>query len=183
MCSPVRYQPYSYSSPWALTYRIRLLLWLSAWTVFCQWTPKPFNFFRIFVLRLFGAKISYGAFVHQRARIAHPWNLLMEEGSCLGDGAHAYSLASISIHRGATVAQECYLCTGTHDFSLPSRPLLIAPITIKAHAFIGARAFLLPGVVIGQCSIIGACSVVTKSILPHQTVAGNPAKIINPLPL
>jgi len=46
--------------------------WASTWTLACSWTPKPFNTFRLFILRLFGASIHSTAFVHQRARIDHP---------------------------------------------------------------------------------------------------------------
>ena len=56
-------------------------------------------------------------------------------------------------HGGATVAQEAYLCTGTHDFKDPSLQLITKPITIGKNSFIGARAMILPGVRIGggQC--------------------------------
>ena len=44
--------------------------------------------------------------------------------------------------------------------------------------FIGARSFLMPGVTIGDHSIVAACAVVTKDVPPHSIVAGNPAKVI-----
>jgi len=164
------------SSPWSINYRLRLFLWASAWTLFCRWTPKPVNYWRIVVLRLFGACIDSGAFIHQRARIAHPWNLTMGSGACLGDRAHAYSLGTIDIQAGATVAQEAYLCTASHDFNQPTQPLTVAPIVIEPDAFVAARAFVLPGVTIGRGAIVGACSVVSRSVPPHATVAGNPAR-------
>ena len=159
---------------------MRLLLWACLWSLLCRWTPKPFNPLRVTVLRIFGANISPGAFIHQRARIAHPWNLIMGPGACLGDGTHAYSLAMIDIQAGATVAQEAYLCTASHDFTDPAHPLIISPIVVEPDAFIGARAFVLPGVTVGRGAIVGACSVVTRTVPPHQTVAGNPARPLHP---
>ena len=44
--------------------------------------------------------------VHQRARIAIPWNLTLHDRACLGDRANAYSLGPIEIGARATVAQE-----------------------------------------------------------------------------
>jgi putative colanic acid biosynthesis acetyltransferase WcaF len=154
---------------------MRMLCWEYVWLLLCVWTPKPFNPWRLFVLRLFGAKLYGTPFVHQRARIALPWNLIMHHRACLGDRANAYSLGEIEIHEGATVAQEVYLCTGTHDFDDPALPLRTAKITIGAHAFIGARAFLLAGVTIGERAVVGACSVVTRDVEASTTVVGNPA--------
>lgn len=53
-----------------------------------------------------------------------------------------------------------------------------APIQIKKGAFIGANSLILKGVTIGEKSIVGAGSVVTKSIPPREVWAGNPAKFI-----
>ncbi|MDT7008632.1 acyltransferase [Enterobacter cancerogenus] len=49
---------------------------------------------------------------------------------------------------------------------------------IKKNASIGANATILPGVVIGEGSMIGAGAVVTKDVAPHTVVVGNPAKVI-----
>jgi putative colanic acid biosynthesis acetyltransferase WcaF len=159
-----------------------MLVWSGAWSVLCAWTPKPLNPWRLFVLRCFGAKLSGTPFVHSRARIQIPWNLVMHHRACLGDGATAYTLAETVIEQGATIAQEAYLCTGTHDFSLVSLPLQTAAIVIGADAFVGARAFVLPGVSVGARAIIGACSVVTKDVAPDTIVAGNPARKIGVRP-
>lgn len=54
-----------------------------------------------------------------------------------------------------------------------------APITIEDDVWIGAHCIILKGVTIGARSIIGAGSVVTKSIPPDCIAAGNPCKIIS----
>ncbi|ARN76524.1 dTDP-6-deoxy-3,4-keto-hexulose isomerase [Nonlabens spongiae] len=51
-------------------------------------------------------------------------------------------------------------------------------ITIGKYASIGANATILPGVSIGNYAKVGAGAVVTKEVLPHQVVVGNPAKVI-----
>ncbi|WP_158847905.1 acyltransferase [Algibacter sp. L1A34] len=51
-------------------------------------------------------------------------------------------------------------------------------VTIKNRVFIGAHSTILKGVTIGENSIIGACSVITKDIPANEIWAGNPAKFI-----
>lgn len=172
-------QSTAFSSPWDNGHRVMRVLWEFCWFVFCVWTPKPLNPWRLFWLRVFEAKIEGTPFVHQRARIAIPWHLTLRDRACLGDRANVYSLGEIEIGERATVAQEAYLSTGSHDFSRPEIPLTTAKITIGADAFIGARAFVLPGVTIGERAIIGACSVVTKDVPPNVVAAGNPCRVLH----
>jgi putative colanic acid biosynthesis acetyltransferase WcaF len=167
-----------YVSPWSLRERIGIMLWSGAWAFLCSWTPKPLNPWRLLVLRCFGSKIEGTPFVHSRARIQIPWKLRLAHRACLGDRANAYTLGEITIGAGATIAQEAYLCTGTHDFASDALPLQTTPIFVGTDAFIGARALILPGVNIGNRAVIGAGSVVTKDVPANAIVAGNPARII-----
>jgi putative colanic acid biosynthesis acetyltransferase WcaF len=155
-------------------------LWEFCWFLFCAWTPKPLNPWRLFWLRVFDAKIHGTPFVHQRARIAVPWKLTLHDRACLGDRANAYSLGEIEIGARATVAQEAYLSAASHDFDDPNMPLVAAKITIGEDAFIGARAFVLPGVTVGPRAIIGACSIVTRDVPENVLAAGNPCHVIRP---
>jgi len=54
----------------------------------------------------------------------------------------------------------------------------ISKIVVKGRASIGAGAVILPGVTIGENSIIGAGAVVTKDVPPNKIVIGNPAKVV-----
>ena len=172
-------QSSAYDSPWSGSNRLLRVLWESCWFLFCSWTPKPLNEWRLFWLRVFDAKINGKPFVHQRARIAIPWNLTLHDHACLGDRANAYTLGEIEIGARATVAQEAYLCAAGHDFEKPGIPLVVAKITIGENAFIGARAFVMPGITIGARSVIGACAVVTRDVPADVIAAGNPCKVLH----
>ena len=130
------------------------------------------------MLKFFGANLSGMPFIHSTARIQIPWNLTMQHRACIGEHTNAYSLGKIEILEGATVAQEVYLCTGTHDFESPTMQLITEKIIIGKNSFIGARAIVLPGVEIGENVIIGAQSVVTKNVPANVIFAGNPARKI-----
>ena len=171
-------QTSAYASPWTTRRRLALLLWQMVWPVACSWTPKPCNAWRLVILRLFGARIYGRPFVHGRARVQQPWNLTLHHRACLGENSVAYSLGKIEIGPDATIAQDVYLCTGTHDFTSPSLALLTAPIHVGQGAFVGARSFVLPGINLGKGCVIGAASVVTKDVPAYAIVAGNPARLI-----
>ena len=167
-----------YHSPWSLSQRVKMFTWEYIWLLFCSWTPKPANQWRLFWLKLFGCKIYGKPFVHQRARIQIPWNLILHNHACLGDRASAYTLGVIEIFEYATVGQEAYLCTGTHAFEKPSLNLVTSKIIIERNVFIGARAFVMPGITIGENAIVGAGSLVTRNVEKNTIVGGNPAKFL-----
>lgn len=165
-----------FDSPWSVSQRIKMIAWEYVWMLFCVWTPKPANSWRLFWLKIFGCKIYGKPFVHQRARIQIPWNLILHDRSCLGDRANAYSLGVIEIFEGATVGQEAYICTGTHAFEKTTLNLITAKIAIGKNVFIGVRAIVMPGVTIAENAIVGAGSLVTKNVDANSIVGGNPAK-------
>ena len=55
------------------------------------------------------------------------------------------------------------------------------PVCISDNVWLGTRVIVLPGVTIGEGSVIGAGSVVTHDIPPRVIAAGTPAKVIRPL--
>lgn len=94
---------------------------------------------------------------------------------CTIDYAHAWL---IEIGDDVVFAPQVYLLA--HDTST-KRSLgstRIGKIKIGNNCFIGARAFIMPGVTIGDNSIVGAGSLVAKSVPENVVVAGNPARII-----
>ena len=74
----------------------------------------------------------------------------------------------------SVVSQEAYLCTATHDHREVSFPVIASPIHIGAECWIAARAFVGPGVRIGQGAVVGACSVLLEDVPPATIVAGAP---------
>jgi acetyltransferase-like isoleucine patch superfamily enzyme len=62
-----------------------------------------------------------------------------------------------------------------------NEPPRTAPIVIEEDVFIGARSIVLKGVRIGRGSVIGAGSVVARSIPAGVVAAGNPARVVRAL--
>lgn len=168
----------AYRSPWSKREQIGIKLFGLIWILCCSWTPGPANVWRLAILRLFGCKITGRPYVSASARIRVPWQLEMHDRACLGDGAEVYNLGECILRARCTVAQNGYLCGGSHDLSKRALPLIVAPVDIGEDAFLGARAFVMPGVTIGEGAVVGAASVVTRDVEPWAVVAGNPAKTV-----
>jgi putative colanic acid biosynthesis acetyltransferase WcaF len=171
-------QATAYTSPWSIRARLGMLLFRLTWLVFCRLSPKAFKGWRLLVLKCFGAKISGRPFVAPSCIIKIPWLLELEDHACLAPQSEVYNLGPITLRARSTVAQYAYLCAGTHDFTLKSLPLIVAPIEIQEDAFVGAKAFVMPGVIIGRGALVGAGSVVTRDVEEWTIVAGNPAKVV-----
>jgi putative colanic acid biosynthesis acetyltransferase WcaF len=157
-----------------------LALWSVVWSLFFRTTPKPFYPWRVFLLRLFGCRVHGKPFVASSAIIKMPWNLILEHKACIGPGANVYNLGRVVLGSRSVVAQEVYLCGGAHDFSDPRLPLVTGEIVVGADAFLGVRALILPGVVVGEGAVVGAGSVVTSDVPPWTICAGNPCKVLKP---
>lgn len=158
--------------------RCRRALWQFVWVVFARYSPPPLHKLRIAVLRLFGARVSYNAFVYPDVRIWAPWNLIMDDYATLARGVICYNIASVTLSRKAVVSQYAHLCTGTHDYRDRSFPLLAHPIAIGPRAWVCANAFVGPGVRIGEGAILSAAGVSTTDLADWSIYRGNPAVLL-----
>lgn len=145
-----------------------------------RWSPRPMRRWRAFLLNCFGASIHPSCHIVRTARVECPWNLSMGGNSCLGDSAHAYCLGAVTIGARVTVSQNAHLCAGSHDYNDPDMPLLRPKITIGDDAWIAADAFVGPGVVVGEGTILAARGVAVKDLDPWTIYGGNPARSIRP---
>lgn len=88
----------------------------------------------------------------------------------------------ITIGKGSLIAPNVGIITANHDAKNLSEHTKGADVVIGDNCWIGMNSILLPGVVLGDYTIVGAGSVVTKSFEEgHQVIAGNPAKVVKKL--
>src|SRR5215472_6151665 len=156
----------------------RAQLWWLFETLFVRPTPQYMFGWRRLALVLFGAKIGKRVLIRPGVRVTYPWNLTIGDYVWIGDKATIYSVAEISIGSHSVISQEAYLCAGTHDYEDVTFRFVSAPIRIGGECWIAARAYIGPGVEIGHAAVIGAGSIVMKSVDAETIVVGNPAKFV-----
>ncbi len=98
-------------------------------------------------------------------------------------GLHNTIIGPVTIGSHVNLAQGITVTALNHNFAdsekrIDEQGVSTTPVVIEDDVWIGANAVVLPGVRIGNHSVIAAGAVVTKDVPPHSIVAGVPAKVI-----
>ena len=139
---------------------------------------------RELIERLFGS-------VGENACIVSPFNC--DYGFNIHVGDHFYANygcvildeAEVRIGQHALLGPQVGIYTAVHPFDPVERAHgteTARPVSIGNHCWIGGHATILPGVTLGNNVIVGAGAVVTRSFGDNLVIAGNPAKVVRPLP-
>ena len=156
--------------------RLKELAWWFARSLFfAGWFPVP-SALKVRILRLFGAKVGKGVVIRSRVDISFPWRLSLGDHVWVGDEVKILSLAEVDVGSHVCLSQRAFLCTGSHDFGSTAFDLRTGPIRIGPGCWIGAQAFVGPGVVFGPESRCLAGAVVVRSVPPGSSVGGVPAR-------
>lgn len=88
-------------------------------------------------------------------------------------------LGGVTLEDGVLIGPDVKLISVNHPLEPARRHnVVVDPVLIKKNAWIGANAIVLPGVTVGENSVVGAGSVVNKDVPANSVVVGNPAKVI-----
>ncbi len=136
-----------------------------------------FNNWRIFLLKIFGAKLGDNCNVYASAYIPSPKNLIMGVQSTIGPQAKLH-IGKTVIGNKVTISQRSYLCSASHEINSINTPFISGSIVIKDYAWIAAEAFIMNNVIVGEGAVVGARSAVFKNVEPWTVVGGNPAEFI-----
>lgn len=110
------------------------------------------------------------------------FNITVGKNVFINSNCNFQDQGGITIGDGSQIGHKVTLATLNHGIAPEDRGTLYPePIVIGKNVWIGAAATVVPGVTIGDNSIIGAGSVVTKDVAPNTIVAGVPAKVIRKL--
>jgi putative colanic acid biosynthesis acetyltransferase WcaF len=154
----------------ALWYLLKCAFFLSS----LPWPPS----FKRRLLIAFGAKIGVGFVIRPRVNIHMPWKFIVGDHCWIGEDCDFLNFETIVLEDHVAVAHRVYLAAAAHDYTDHTMPYKNAPITIKNGTWIASCAFIGPGVTVGEHSVIGAGTVVTRSVPPWSIMYGNPARIV-----
>lgn len=135
------------------------------------------------LIRLLGAEID------KTAMIRLPF--YTDFGKFIRIGKHVFinqacvfmDRGGITIGENTKIGPRVNLITENHGLKPSERHILTSrPIFIGRNVWIGAAATVLPGVTIGENSVVAAGAVVSRDVPPNTIVAGVPAKVVKEIP-
>lgn len=108
-------------------------------------------------------------------------DILIGDNSRIGLGNTL--IGPVTIGCRVNLAQQVVVSGLNHNYESITTPIdeqgiNVSAITIQNDVWVGANSTILAGVTIGEHSVIGAGSVVTKDIAPYSVAVGNPARVI-----
>lgn len=159
------------------SYKIKLQIWRCVDTLFFKTSLNPLSCWRVFLLRLFGAKIGKGCYISPKCTIFIPWNIEIGNFVSIDDYAYIKPRAKITIGDYVSISNFVHIIPGGHDIRARNLASDLLPVTIGNGAFIGADSYIGKGVNIGQMAVIGARSVVLKDVPENVIAFGSPCQV------
>ncbi len=134
----------------------------------------------------FGKNSSFrpGAYAIETKKIFIGDHVTIRPGTMLFASPLGGDDCQIIIEDFALIGSGVHLYVSNHKYSDASLPIYyqghseVKPVVIKKGCWIGANAIILPGVTVGVNAVIGAGSVVTKSVPDYAIAVGAPARVV-----
>jgi putative colanic acid biosynthesis acetyltransferase WcaF len=156
------------------------ILWYLCKCVFFL-SPLPWpSRLKSYVLRLFGAQVGRCVYWKPRVNVHFPWKLKVGEFTWVGEEVCIYNFAQVTVGANCCLSQRAFLCSGNHDYTRMDMAYRHAPVQLGDGVWVGAQAFVGPGVSLGTDCVVTAGSVVNRSLPSAMVCAGNPCKVMRP---
>ncbi len=140
------------------------------------------HFIRNIIFRSCLAKLGENTLIDYKVYMRYFKNIEIGSHVAINRGCELYTSfhlgKKISIGNNVTISPNVKFYGAAQDYRSKAMPDIADDIIIEDDCWICAESIILQGVTIGRGSVIGAGSVVVKSIPPYSVAVGNPAKII-----
>lgn len=155
--------------------RFKQLLWYVINAVFFNSNALLPYSMKASILRTFGAEIGHGFVIKPRVNIKFPWKLVVGDHCWIGEGVWIDNLDLVTLGSNVCISQGALILSGNHDFSKSSFDLIVKPIVMEDGAWVGAKAIVTQGIVLGSHSVLVAGSVASSNLEAFGIYRGNPA--------
>jgi len=135
----------------------------------------PFRLLKIFLLKVFGARIGKGVNIKPSVNIKYPWRLTIGDYSWIGENSWIDNLDDVVIGSNVCISQGVMLLCGNHNFKKETFDLFTGKITIEDGVWIGAKSIVCPGVTCKSHSVLSVGSVANSGLEEFGIYQGNPA--------
>jgi len=135
----------------------------------------PINAIKIFLLKLFGAKIGKGVIIKPFVSVKYPWKLTVGNHVWIGEKVWIDNLDSVIIENNVCISQGALLLCGNHNYKKSSFDLMIGKIILKEGSWIGAKAIVTGNVTVEENAILQVASVASTNLDKNGIYRGNPA--------
>lgn len=158
--------------------KLTILIWYCINATFLNTYFLPSSSFKIFLLKLFGAKIGEGVVIKPKVNVKYPWRLEIGNYTWIGEEVWIDNLENVKIGNNCCVSQGAMLLCGNHNYKKPTFDLITKPIILQNGSWVGAKSVVCPGVTLEENSVLAVSSVATINLDKNYIYQGNPAQKI-----
>jgi putative colanic acid biosynthesis acetyltransferase WcaF len=158
--------------------KIKVILWFFANSLIINnYLPIPMSI-KVFVLKIFGAKIGKNLTIKPKVNIKYPWFLEIGNNVWIGETAWIDNFVKVIIEDNVCISQGATLLTGNHNYKKSNFEMIVGEIYLEKGSWIGAKSVVCGGVKCKSHSVLAVNSVTSKDLNPYTIYQGNPAKEI-----
>ena len=158
--------------------KVVCVLWYFINVVFFVSHIIPLSGLKVWLLKLFGAKVGHSVVIKPGVNIKYPWKLVIGDYSWIGEDVWIDNLAKVTIGNNVCISQGAMLLCGNHNYKKTTFDLMVNEIILEEGVWIGAKSVVCPGVTCKTHAILSVGSIANIDLEPYTIYQGNPAKKI-----
>ena len=155
--------------------KVKQLCWYFTNVLFFKNSLNLSSALKVFLLKLFGAKVGIGVVIKPGVNIKYPWKLQIGNHSWIGEEVWIDNLSAVVIGDNVTLSQGALILTGSHNHTKETFDFISLPVMLEDGAWIGAKAVVFGGVTCHSHSILGINAVAESNLQAYTIYKGNPA--------
>jgi putative colanic acid biosynthesis acetyltransferase WcaF len=154
---------------------LKRMLWFIINACFLINPLNPFSGSKVWLLKLFGAKMGRNVTVKPGVNIKYPWLLEVGDNVWIGERVWIDNLVPVKIKDNCCLSQGAFLLTGNHNYKIQTFDLMVGEIVLEEGVWIGAKSVIGPRVTCKSHAVLAVNSVASTDLEPYTIYRGNPA--------